>query len=87
MCWYCKREMDPPDAKSKLRATLEHVYPRGHQLRGSPFSLRAACWECNNRLGVLNSPKFLLPPICGKRQVGWFASNPFWLPQWFHDVT
>lgn len=46
--------MEPPDSKHPLRLTTEHLNMRGTSAR-QPFltGVRvAACWECNNRLGV-----------------------------------
>jgi len=53
-CYYCKQTMEKPDSPSPKRLTTEHLNMRGTTAR-QPF-LRgvrvAACWECNNRLGI-----------------------------------
>ena|SRR5580698_10496679 len=54
LCWYCKRVMEVPESRHPLRLTTEHLNMRGTSAR-QPFltGVRvAACWECNNRLGV-----------------------------------
>lgn len=60
-CYWCRRttrwkcpKKTPRASHSNspllpLRATLDHLYPRWHTLRGAPHSTVLACWECNQR--------------------------------------
>lgn len=53
LCYYCQCEMDDTAPKHLANscpasATLEHLYPRGHLLRGKTKSgWVTACWQCN----------------------------------------
>lgn len=53
LCYYCQVEMDDTAPKQLANsfpksATLEHLYPRGHELRGKTKSgWVTACWQCN----------------------------------------
>jgi hypothetical protein len=57
LCCYCGIRMllvkitpcmTPPDAA----CTIEHVYPKGHPLRGTPNSRKLACYRCNQDRGI-----------------------------------
>jgi hypothetical protein len=52
MCFYCGEKMLlAADGNDPRRCTMEHLYPRGHPLRGANIgpATVAACFSCNHK--------------------------------------
>ena len=69
-CYYCKEVMWNGGYDTVLKTpvenqcTLEHLYPRGHPLRGKTKEATvAACWKCNNERGRVGLAAYMCEEV------------------------
>lgn len=54
-CYYCKRQLNLINPKSKTYATIEHIKERRQGGTWALKNLAVACKRCNNRQGWINT--------------------------------
>lgn len=71
-CHYCEEIMwlggydEVLEKPVPSQCTLEHLYPRGHPLRGKTSEATvAACWKCNNERGRQGLAAYMCEEVDG----------------------